>query len=99
MILPNVRNPYFRDLDSFLENPSSRDIFQFNSSNRLPLLKNSINAEFEEEFYNQNLLKNRMMNELFHEITPVILMQDDLNSMNVSVENRSPFLQPQLFDF
>ena len=40
-----------------------------------------------------------MMNELFHEITPVILMQDDLNSMNVSVENRSPFLQPQLFDF
>ena len=34
VILPNVRNPYFRDLDSFLENPSSRDIFQFNSSNR-----------------------------------------------------------------
>ena len=48
VILPNVRNPYFRDLDSFLENPSSRDIFQF-IHNRLPL-KNSINAEFEEEF-------------------------------------------------
>lgn len=99
IILPNIRNPYFRDLKTFLTEPSCRHLFQFNSSRRVSLLKTPISAPFEESYYNENLLKNRMLNELFHEITPVILMQDDLNSMNVSVENRSPFLQPDLLNY
>ena len=40
-----------------------------------------------------------MLNELFHEATPVILHEDDLNSMQYSVENRSPYLDSDLFDF
>jgi len=36
---------------------------------------------------------------MFHEITPVILHEDDLNSMYYSIENRSPYLDPALFDF
>ena len=40
-----------------------------------------------------------MMNELFHEVVPVILKHDDLNSMYFSVENRSPYLDLDLFDF
>ena len=40
-----------------------------------------------------------MLNELFHEITPVILHEDDLNSMCYSVENRSPYLDTRLFQF
>ena len=40
-----------------------------------------------------------MLNELFHEITPVILHEDDLNSMRYSIENRSPYLDVNLFEF
>ena len=40
-----------------------------------------------------------MLNELFHEVTPVILHEDDLNSMYFSVENRSPYLDSRLQNF
>ena len=40
-----------------------------------------------------------MLNEMFHEAVPVILHEDDLNSMRCSVENRSPFLDRRLFEF
>ena len=40
-----------------------------------------------------------MMNEMFHEVVPVILHEDDLNSMYYSIENRSPFLDRELFEF
>ena len=36
-------------------------------------------------------LKNRMLNEIFNEVIPVVLAQEDLNSMYYSIENRSPF--------
>ena len=54
---------------------------------------------FEEEKYSAHLLRNRMLNELFHEATPVILHEDDLNAMYFSVENRSPFLDRDLMEF
>jgi len=57
------------------------------------------NEAFNEEEYTNNILRNRMMNELFHEATPVILHEDDLNSMCYSIENRSPFLDSKLFNF
>ena len=40
-----------------------------------------------------------MLNELFHEAIPVILHEDDLNAMYFSIENRSPFLDRNLFEF
>ena len=40
-----------------------------------------------------------MMNELFHEVVPVLLAEDDLNSMQWSVENRSPYLDRDLVEF
>ena len=40
-----------------------------------------------------------MMNELFHEVVPVILKHDDLNSMYYSIENRSPYLDRDLLEF
>jgi len=39
------------------------------------------------------------MNESFHETTPGILHDDDLNAMYFSLENRSPFLDRRLFEF
>ena len=40
-----------------------------------------------------------MLNELFHESLPVVLYEEDLNAMNFSVENRSPYLNYELFRF
>ena len=40
-----------------------------------------------------------MLNELFYEVVPVILHEDDLNSMCYSIENRSPFLDSKLCEF
>ena len=54
---------------------------------------------FSENNYSDSLLRNRMMNELFHEVVRVILHEDDLNSMYYSLENRSPFLDKELFEF
>ena len=39
------------------------------------------------------------MNELFHEVVPCILKDDDHNSMYHSIENRSPYLDKELFNF
>tara|TARA_B100000427_G_C15336363_1_gene519159 strand:- start:244 stop:720 length:477 start_codon:yes stop_codon:yes gene_type:complete len=52
-----------------------------------------------EESYTNSLLRNRMLNELFHEATPVLLHEDDLNSMMYSIENRSPYLDINLVEF
>src|SRR5262249_52115199 len=62
-------------------------------------LTKSWSEEFREETYAQGLLRNRMLNELFHESVPVILHEDDLNAMAYSIENRSPFLDRRLFEF
>ena len=40
-----------------------------------------------------------MLNEMFREAVPVILHEDDLNAMDFSIENRSPFLDRRLFEF
>ena len=40
-----------------------------------------------------------MLNELFYETVPPMLHHDDLNSMYNSIENRSPFLDKNLFEF
>jgi asparagine synthase (glutamine-hydrolysing) len=40
-----------------------------------------------------------MMNEMFHETVPVLLTEADLNAMQCSVENRSPFLDSKLYAF
>ena len=62
-------------------------------------LKKSWMELFSESRFTDDLLRNRMLNELFHEAVPVILHEDDLNSMYYSIENRSPFLDRDLFDF
>ena len=53
---------------------------------------------FTEQRYCDGLLRNRMLNELFHEAVPPILHEDDHNAMSQSIENRSPFLDRELFD-
>ena len=57
------------------------------------------NQKFSEIKFTKDLLRNRMLNELNIETTPVILNEDDLNSMNFSIENRSPYLDSKLVEF
>lgn len=94
-----VQNPYLQDPLVFYNNPNERrhifmDRDYFNSFQNVPF-----NEDFSEVNYSSNLLRNRMLNELNNEVIPVILHEDDLNSMMWSVENRSPYLDSNLVKF
>ena len=98
-IKPWVRNPFLSDSHYFINNPNSRDHIFLDNRIFSSMLTDSFSEEFTEELYSDRLLRNRMLNELFHETVPVILHEDDLNSMYFSIENRSPFLDRSLFEF
>ena len=90
-IRPLVRNPYLKNPNLYLENPKFRNHIYLDNDKFSEYLTNDFNEDFIEEEYAKDLLHNRMINELFHEGTRVILHEDDLNSMMYSIENRSPF--------
>ncbi|HEX9701931.1 MAG TPA: asparagine synthase C-terminal domain-containing protein, partial [Rhodospirillales bacterium] len=63
------------------------------------LMTRPFHEDFSETEYCEETLRNRMLNELFEEAVPVILREDDRNSMLYSVENRSPYLDRALAEF
>jgi asparagine synthase (glutamine-hydrolysing) len=99
----HVRNPFLKNPDLYHDNPNFREHIFDNSPEFLewlkPGVKESFNGQYSEESYCSSLFRNRMLNELFQEAIPVILHEDDLNSMYNSVENRSPYLDSRLFKF
>jgi len=98
-ILPSIRNPYLKNHDIYIKNPNDRSLVYEENFNLRAYSTQNFKFLFEEEKYSCELLRNRMLNELFHEVVPVILKHDDLNSMYYSVENRSPFLDKSLLEF
>lgn len=99
-ILPYINNPDIRDWKSFLRAPNYNKHLHSNSNYYESLLNNREEFLFTDELLSQDSkLKNRMLNELFHEIVPPILHSDDHNSMKYSIENRSPFLDTKLCEF
>jgi asparagine synthase (glutamine-hydrolysing) len=98
-IQPVVRNPYLRDPRLFADRPGFRDHIYLDRETFASYLKGTFAERFEEERRTGSILRNRMLNELFHEVIPVILHEDDLNSMRYSVENRSPYLDRELMEF
>lgn len=98
-IKPIVRNPFLSNPDLFTSNPQHRDHVYLNAEEFAAYLQKPWNEPFEETVYTDSLLRNRMLNEILHEATPVILHEDDLNAMYFSIENRSPFLDRDLFEF
>jgi len=98
-IAPIVRNPYMQNPKMYFDQPGIRAHIYLNRNDFAATLKEEFLEDFFEESYCESLLRNRMLNELFHESIPVILHEDDLNSMYYSIENRSPFLDSRLFTF
>jgi asparagine synthase (glutamine-hydrolysing) len=94
-----VRNPFLKDPDAFLRHPEQRDHIFLNSEVFASCLSRHWSEPFQEERFSGDLLRNRMLNELFHENVPVILHEDDHNAMYYSIENRSPYLDRKLFEF
>ena len=94
-----VRNPYLIDPNYFIRNPLSRDHIYLDSKEMASYLKDDFFESFTEEVMCKNILRNRMANELNCEVVPVLLHEEDLNSMNCSIENRSPYLDSQLFNW
>jgi asparagine synthase (glutamine-hydrolysing) len=93
---PLVRNPYLRNPRLYFENAGIREHIYLDAKNFAAYLKRDWHEAFAESTYVDSLLRNRMLNELFHESVPVILHEDDLNAMYFSIENRSPFLDRRL---
>jgi asparagine synthase (glutamine-hydrolysing) len=96
-VLPNVRNPCFRNPDLYVKHPKARDHIYDHQNLLRTALRDPWQEPFQEEDYGQPLLRNRMLNELFAENTPMALHDYDLTSMRFSVENRSPYLDANLF--
>lgn len=97
-VAPIVRNPYLQDPGIFVKKPDLRDHIYLNADEFGEYLTPSWKEAFVEQRYAPELLRNRMLNEMFHESVPPILHEDDLNAMYYSIENRSPFLDRALFE-
>lgn len=97
---PIVRNPFLQDPKVFIKNPfERRHIYLDAEIFKDFLVKDWYEPFFEKMYRYDSVLKNRMLNEIFHEATPLILHEDDMNAMYYSIENRSPFLDRDLFEF
>lgn len=93
-----VRNPFLQDPLRIVKDPKARSHIFLNRSDFLNSLIISWDEPFTEEGFCDDPLRNRMMNEMFHESVPLLLNEDDLNAMHFSIENRSPFLNRGLYE-
>ena len=92
-----IRDDKLKNINFFKKKNLNESIFFESSRLKSYFRAKSIpNNKFYEKKYFNDSLKNRMQNELFHEIVPVILHHDDINSMFFSIENRSPYLDRDL---
>ena len=93
---PILKNPYLFKThgETFRDHIFEDDKF------RILLNDKKFEEDISDNLYsNTSLLKNRMANELFDEVIPIILENEDLNAMFYSVENRSPFLDTKLVEY
>jgi asparagine synthase (glutamine-hydrolysing) len=98
-IQEHIRNPTLKDPNLYAVNPGFRNHIFDGSEQLKDYLLVDFKEAFKEKSFCQSLLRNRTLNELFHEAIPVILHEEDLNSMFYSVENRSPYLDSRLQEF
>jgi len=93
-IKPLIRNDFLKN-ENFI---SDEKVYKINE--KISFIKKNSNVKnFKMKNYCESLLRNKMYNEMFHEVVPIILKHDDLNCMMNSIENRSPYLDKNLFEF
>ena len=93
-----IRNKNFLNHDLFSSKKiDGRYIFDGYDEISIYLNKPEKNI-FKEDTFSNNKFSNRRINEIFFETLPVMLNNEDLNSMNYSIENRSPFLSKDVFN-
>jgi asparagine synthase (glutamine-hydrolysing) len=97
-IRPIVRNRYLQDPEAFIKNPNLRSHIFMDVDDFRSYLTSDWMEAFAEDHFSDDLMRNRMLNEIFHETVPCLLHEDDLNAMYYSIENRSPFLDRGLFE-
>ena len=98
-IKPLLRNKLLKNDLFYLENQNDRSLVFDHSETIKKFSSGNFSVPFEEKFFTKNLMRNRMLNELFYEIVPNILRHDDINHMRYGIENRSPFLDKSLVDY
>lgn len=98
-IKPYVRNPSLKKNNLYIKNKNFREHIYLNQKLFRSFLNVDWEDSFQEKYYSKDLLRNRMLNEFFHESIPPALNEEDLQSMNNSIENRNPFLDKSLFEF
>lgn len=98
-ILPIIRNPSLKDPLIYIDDKNNRDVVFEKNFNIKKFSKKKYPYKFSEVNYCNELMRKRMLNELFNEVVPVILKHDDLNSMYNSIENRSPYLDRDILNF
>jgi asparagine synthase (glutamine-hydrolysing) len=98
-VQPLVRTPALRDPALFIGRSGFRDHLYLDGGRFASFLRAPWEEPFVERTFCADLLRNRMLNELCHEVVPVILHDDDLNAMAFSIENRAPLLDRDLAEF
>ena len=98
-ISDKVRNPFLKDYQKFISHKDKRNHIYLNNDIFEKYLIKDWSENFTENKFSTDELRNRMANEMFHESVPVILHEDDMNAMYYSIENRSPFLDKDLYEF
>lgn len=98
-IQPVIRNPLLKNPMLYIKDPENRSVVYEENFNYLRFALKKKNLKFSEKYFSKEILRNRMFNEMFFEIVPIILKHDDMNSMFYSIENRSPYLDKDLYEF
>ena len=92
-----------KNINPLIRNKEYKNIFKKKVKTYFTLLDSkylkspSVNNYNEKKIVN-NGLRNKMLNELLFQTVPLALIDDDLNAMYYSIENRSPFLNKELLE-
>ena len=95
-ILPVITNPLLKNHKAY----NNKDflysyVYQQEDFKKKIFIKQT-KKKFKDKNFTSSILKNRLANQIMYESLPVLLKEDDLNSMYHSIENRSPFLDSRL---
>ena len=91
------------NISPLIRNKEYNNIFQKNIKTYFTLLDDKYLKKiklknYAEKKLSNNILRNKMLNELLYQTVPLALIDDDLNAMYYSIENRSPFLNKDLIE-